>query len=118
MVNLWKRSMSITPTPGRAAPNRSGRCVMAGADQQAAVAAAADRELRGEVYLFAISHSAAAMKSSNTFCLLQLHAGLVPVLAVFAAAAQVGHRVHAAHFHPDEVGRRRSRASCEMSKPP
>ena len=27
MVNLWKRSMSITPTAGRQAPNRSGRCV-------------------------------------------------------------------------------------------
>jgi len=25
MVNLWKRNMSITPTAGRAAPNKSGR---------------------------------------------------------------------------------------------
>ena len=29
MVNLWNRSMSITPTAGKAAPNSSGRCVIA-----------------------------------------------------------------------------------------
>ena len=28
MVNFWKRSMSMTPTFGKVAPKRSGRCVM------------------------------------------------------------------------------------------
>ena len=43
----------------------------------------------GDVYLFAISHSAAAMKSSKTFCFFSFVPGLVPRLAVLAAAAQV-----------------------------
>ena len=43
-----------------------------------------------DVYPFAISHSAAAMKSSKTFCFLELGPGLVPLLAVLAAAAEVG----------------------------
>ena len=47
------------------------------------------RRLGWSTCSFAISHSAAAMKSSNTFCLLLQHPGAVPVLAVLAAAAQV-----------------------------
>ena len=50
----------------------------------------------GAVIFSRISHSAAPMKSSKTFCLLREHAGLVPGLAVLAAAAQVRDRVDAA----------------------
>ena len=35
--------------------------------------------------------------------LVQLGAGLVPLLAILAAAAQVGHGEHAAHLHPHQV---------------
>ena len=42
------------------------------------------------MYLFAISHSAAAMKSSKTFCFFSFMPWLVPRLAVLAAAAHVG----------------------------
>ena len=73
------------------------------ADQQPAVRAAGDRRAaRGRVYLLAISHSAAAMKSSKTFCLLLEHAGVVPLLAELAAAAQVRDGVHAAALEPRE----------------
>ena len=63
------------------------------------------RACPGEVYLLAMSHSAKAMKSSKTFCFLSTGAGLVPGLAVLAAAAQAGLGVDAAHLHPDDVGR-------------
>ena len=72
-----------------------------GADQQAAVAAAGDGELlRRRCSPRATRYSAAAMKSSNTFCLSLEHAGAVPRLAVLAAAAQVGQRVDAAALQP------------------
>ena len=58
---------------------------------------------------FAISHSAAATKSSNTFCLRLEHAGAVPVLAVFAAAAQHGQRVGAARLQERDRRRRPGR---------
>ena len=53
-----------------------------------------------------IRHSAAAMKSSKTFCLLLQAPGVVPRLAVLAAAAQVGHGVDAAHLQPRRHRRR------------
>ena len=58
------------PARGRStAPNRSGRCTRHGADEQAAVAAAFDRDrARARRARSTASHSAAAMKSSNTFC--------------------------------------------------
>ena len=93
--------MSITPTAGSAAPNRSGRCVMHGADEQAAVAAAVRSRASGvDVYFSRIRYSAAAMKSSKTFCFFCEPARVVPLLAVLAAAAQVRHRVDAAHLEP------------------
>ena len=65
--------------------------------------------LSGRVYLLAISHSAAAMKSSKTFCLCELRAGLVPGLAVFAAAAEVGLGEDAAHLQPRQPRDREAR---------
>ncbi len=70
--------MSITPTAGRHAPNRSGRCVMHAPTSRPPLLPPWMASFSGAVYLFAISHSAAAMKSSKTFCFLQLRAGLVP----------------------------------------
>ena len=91
MVNLWKRSMSITPTAGSAAPKRSGRCVMHAPTSRPPLLPPPDGQLRRRRVLVAISHSAAAMKSSKTFCFFELGAGLVPFLAVLAAAAEVRH---------------------------
>ena len=103
MVNLWKRSMSITPTAGSA--RRRGRAAASGTRRRAGRRCCRRRWPASacDVYLFAISYSAAAMKSSKTFCFCSLVPGLVPVFAVLAAAAQVGHRVDAAHLHPDEI---------------
>ena len=98
--------MSITPTAGSAAPNSSGRCVMHGADQQAAVAAALNRQLRRRVYLFAISHSAAAMKSSNTFCLLSFVPASCHSSPYSPPPRRLADRVHAAHLHPRQIARR------------
>ena len=67
-------------------------------DQQAAVAAALDRQRSRRCNPLSISHSAAAMKSSKTFCLRLEHAGPVPGLAVLAAAAEVGDGVDAARY--------------------
>ena len=61
--------MSITPTAGSAAPKRSGRCVIAAPTSRPPLLPPPIASLGVEVYLFAISHSAAPMKSSNTFCL-------------------------------------------------
>ena len=73
--------------------------------------------LSRRVYLLAISHSAAAMKSSKTFCLLSFVPGLVPGLAVFAAAAEVGLGVDAAHLQPGDAAEQKAGVS-EMLKPP
>ena len=57
----------------QARPEQVGPLRHHGADQQAAVAAALDRQLlRARCTCLAISHSAAAMKSSKTFCFLSL----------------------------------------------
>ena len=104
--------MSITPTAGSAAPKSSGRWVMQAPTSRPPFEPPAIASLGGVVYLCSISHSAAAMKSSKTFCLRQLRPRLVPRLAVFAAAAQVGLGIDAPHLHPDQVAhaeRRRQR---------
>ena len=96
---------------GRRRPGRApGRCVDGRGHQQAAVRAARDGQALGAMVIFsAIRYSAAATKSSKTFCLLAEHAGAVPGLAVLAAAAQVGHGVDAAALeegaHPRGEGR-------------
>src|SRR2546429_519392 len=68
MVNFWKRSMSMTPTAGSAAPNRSGRWFSTAPISRPPLLPPEIASFFGEVYLLAINHSAAAMKSSNTFC--------------------------------------------------
>ena len=39
---------------------------------------------------------------------------MVPVLAVFAAAAQVGDGIDAAHLQPDEIGNREARGNADI----
>ena len=62
--------MSITPTAGSAAPNRSGRCVIAAPTSRPPLLPPPIASFGVDVYFSVISHSAAAMKSSKTFCLL------------------------------------------------
>src|SRR5690606_12181584 len=64
------RTMSITPTAGSAAPNRSGRWFRAAPTNRPPFDPPWIASFGVDVYLFAISHSPAAMKSSKTFCFL------------------------------------------------
>ena len=69
MVNLSKRSMSMTPTCATTAPKRSGRWSSQAATSRPPLLPPEMASFAGEVYLLAMSHSAKAMKSSKTFCL-------------------------------------------------
>src|SRR5215510_9400833 len=70
MVNFWNRNISITPTSGTAAPKRSGRCVKHAPTSKPPLLAPLIASLELTVYLLEISHWAAEMKSSKTFCFL------------------------------------------------
>ncbi len=95
--------MSSSGTWQTTARNSSGPLGEGGAHEQAAVAAAHDGQaVRRDVTACDSGTPPAAMKSSNTFCLLAEHARAVPVLAVFAAPAQVGHRVEAARLEEEQ----------------
>ena len=72
MVNLWKRSMSMTPTAGRQAPYRSGRWVMQAPTSRPPLEPPWIAKLLGEVQPCCTNHSAEAMKSLKTFCLRSL----------------------------------------------
>ena len=90
MVNLWKRSMSITPTAGSARAEEVGPLGQARADEQAAVAAAADRQAGRARVAVGDEPLGGGDEVVEHVLLVGLHPGLVPVLAVLAAAAQVG----------------------------
>lgn len=62
--------MSITPTAGNATAYRSGRWVMQAPTSRPPFDPPAIASFSFDVYLLSIRYSAAAMKSSNTFCLL------------------------------------------------
>ena len=62
--------MSMTPTPGNATLNRSGRWFMTAPTSRPPFEPPCIASRSLDVYLLAIIHSAAAMKSSKTFCLL------------------------------------------------
>ena len=64
--------MSMTPTCGTAARNRSGRWLMTAPTSSPPFEPPCAASFAGDVYLLAISHSAAAMKSSKTFCFFSL----------------------------------------------
>ena len=72
----------------------------AGSDEQAAVASAVD----GEIFrrrVFVVDQVLSRRDEVIEHILfLSFRAGFVPVFAVLATAAKVGHREDAAHFHP------------------
>ena len=83
-----------------------GRCVSAAPTSSPPFDPPEMASCSGVVHPSRISASAAAWKSSKTFCLRSQHPGPVPFLAFLAAAAQVGDRVHAARRHPGQHVRR------------
>ena len=84
--------MSITPTAGSAAPKRSGRWVMQAPTSRPPLDPPADRQLGRRRVLVRDQPLGRGDEVVEDVLLLELGAGLVPVLAVFAAAAQVGLR--------------------------
>jgi len=106
--------MSMTPTPEarteQVRPLRERR-----ADQQAAVAASEDRQPLGVRVVLADQVFRRGDEVVEHICLRRFGAGLVPFLAVLAAAAQVRDRVHAAHLEPalDRRAERRRQRDVE-----
>ena len=70
MVNLWNRSMSITPACWMTTLKRSGRWFATAPTSRPPFETPWMASRSGDVYLFLTSHSAAPMKSSKTFCFL------------------------------------------------
>ena len=106
MVNLSKRSMSMTPTCGDDRAEEVGTLEFAGADEQSAVAAAGDGEFGGRGVLVGDEPFGEGDEVVEDILLASAGAGIVPGFAVFAAAAEAGLRVDAAHLHPHDVGGR------------
>ena len=104
MVNLWKRSISITPTAGRAAPNSSGRWVRQAPTSSPPFEPPWIASLAGRGDPFGDQVFGAGDEIVEDVLLVRQDAGLVPVLAVFPAAAQVGHRQHPAHVPARPAG--------------
>ena len=111
MVNLWKRSMSITPTAGRAAPNSSGRWVMQAPTSSPPLLPPWIASSRGNREVFPNKPLAAGDEVIEDILLAEPGAGEVPFAAVLAAAAQVRHGEDAAAFQPHGAGDRETRAS-------
>ena len=73
-------------------------------DQQPTVAAPTDGQF-ARVGVFVVDEPLSRGDEVVEDVLLgQFHTALVPSLAVFPAAAEVGHGVHAAHLHPHQIG--------------
>ena len=102
--------MSSSGTAQCTARHRSGRWVMRRAHEQPAVGAAADGQPVPRACAAVVTRwSAAAWKSSNTFCLCSPPPRLVPRLALLVAAAEAGDREQAAGFGPRRDRRRPGR---------
>ena len=101
--------MSITPTAGRHAPNSSGPLRHDRADQQSAVAAALDGQFVGPGVFVFDQPLGGGDEIVEDVLLLQFRAGLVPCLAIFAAAAQIRLGIDAAHLHPRHTADRKRR---------
>ena len=111
--------MSSSGTPQSADPEELGALRDRGADEEAAVRAAADgRGARGDVHLSFDEVLGRGDEVVEDVLLLEEHPGLVPLLAVLAAAAQVRDRVDAAALEPREERRAEARASRDTWKPP
>src|SRR5919199_1540570 len=81
----------------------------AGADEQPAVAAAANCELRRPGIALPDQPFGYCDEVVEDVLFVGLHPGLVPGGAVLAAATQANLREQAAHLHPDQVGYRKGR---------
>ena len=97
--------MSRTPTAGNATPNRSGLWSRHAATSRPPLLPPAIAIFFGLVYFSAARYSAAAMKSSNTFCFASLRARHMPLPAILAAASYSRRCNDAAHFEPHHPGR-------------
>jgi hypothetical protein len=80
------------------------------ADEQPAVRSALDRQLIRRRYPLGNQIFARRNKVIEDILLARQPSGIVPVLAIFAAAAKVGDRQHAALFEPRQPRRRKSRS--------
>ena len=87
-----------------------GTLVQDRADQQTAVRTALDRELSSVTYIYWRSAiRLAPMKSSKTFCFFSFVPASCQASPYSAAAANIDHRVNAAHLQPGEPRNRKSR---------
>src|SRR2546422_2791873 len=103
IVNLWKRSMSITPFAGSAAANRSGRRFIQAPTRRPPFEPPWIASLFEDVYLFVTRYSAHAMKSSNTFGLLSS----IPALCHASPYSPPPRRFATARRPPSSSHRRR-----------
>ena len=106
--------MSMTPTAGRQAPNRSGRWVITAPTKQAAVGAALHRQLGRLGVAFLAQPLGDGDAIVEDVLLFELGAGPVPFLAVLAAAAEAGLHIHAAHLEPQQPADRERRRQRDV----
>ena len=109
--------MSSTPTAGSAAPNRSGRCVSTAPTSKPPLLRPRIASFGVDVYFSSISHCAAAMKSSNTFCFCSF----VPALCHASPYSEPPRRLATAKTPP--ISSHTSTGTlnagcCAMLKPP
>src|SRR5262249_33457601 len=81
----------------------------ASADEQSAVAAAADGQLRRRRIFIGDQPFGGGDEIVKHVLLLRLCPGQVPLLTVFGPASQIGRRVNSAHPHPDQIRNRKRR---------
>ena len=110
--------MSSSGTAQTTARNRSGRWVSAAPTEQAAVRAALDRQVLGRGPALLDQPLGRGDEVVEDVLLLAEHAGLVPVLAVLAAAAQVRDRVDAAALQEQRAASGQNAGVRLMLKPP
>ena len=110
--------MSITPTAGRQAPNSSGRWVITAPTSSPPLLPPWMASLSRPGVLVGDEPLGGGDEVVEDVLLLELRARLVPGLAVFAAAAQVGLGVDAAHLQPGQLRLSENIGGSEMLKPP
>src|SRR6266478_2080360 len=113
MVKRWKRSMSMTPTSGSAAPNKSGRSLST-APTSRPVAAAGNRQCCLRRIFLGDQPVGGGDEVIEDLLLVQLCSRQVPLLAVLTAAAKIGDRIHSAHLHPDQPAHREPRRDADL----
>src|ERR1044071_9962705 len=105
MVNLWKRSMSITSACWMRTLKRSGRWFATAPAERPAFREPGDGEPLRRRVLVLNQPLGRADEVVEDVLLLQLRPGLVPLLAVLAAAAHVGRDVDEALLQQHEPAR-------------